>query len=153
MSACERLRKLLSQLPASQVSVENMSDDYGDETLHFTREELAQLCEESLMTPLQNLILAAIAQAGLQVSEIFAVEVLGGGMRMPIVQSLVLKLFSSSGNVTSLGAKFDDSSLALGAALLGSSSAKGEVSSKEEKTDELSPTGARTSLHSYSSLC
>eukprot|EP01036_Dinobryon_divergens_P034893 gene34893-45152_t len=117
LSACERLRKLLSQLPSSQVTVENMSDDYGDETLQISRDEMSSLCEESLLKPLQELISAALVDAKVPAADVYAVEALGGGMRMPIIQSLVLKIFSGSVNVTSLGAKFDDGSVALGAAL------------------------------------
>ena len=103
LTACERLRKLLSQLPTSHVSVENLSDDFGDETLHLSRDELSSLCEESLLKPLQELINSALEKANISAADVFAVEALGGGMRMPIVQSLVLKLFSVSPNVTSLG--------------------------------------------------
>lgn len=103
LTACERLRKLLSQLPSSQVTVENMSDDYGDETLQISRDEMSSLCEESLLKPLQDLISAALVDAKVPAADVYAVEALGGGMRMPIVQSLVLKIFSDSANVTALG--------------------------------------------------
>jgi molecular chaperone DnaK (HSP70) len=43
------------------------------------------------------------------------VEVLGGGVRMQIVQQAIVEVM---GEGTILGAKFDDSSVALGAALL-----------------------------------
>ena len=106
LSACERLRKLLSQLPSSQVSVENMSDDYGDETLSISRDELSSLCEESLLKPLQELIATALVTANISPADVYAVEALGGGMRMPVIQSLVLKMFSDSANVTTLGLLF-----------------------------------------------
>ncbi len=103
LSACERLRKLLSQLPSSQVSVENMSDDYGDETLSISRDEMSSLCEESLLKPLQELIATALVTANISPADVYAVEALGGGMRMPVIQSLVLNMFADSANVTTLG--------------------------------------------------
>ena len=106
LSACERLRKLLSQLPSSQVSVENMSDDYGDETLSISRDEMSSLCEDSLLKPLQELIATALVTANISPADVYAVEALGGGMRMPVIQSLVLKMFSDSANVTTLGLLF-----------------------------------------------
>jgi len=124
LGACERLRKLLSQLPTAHVSVENMSDNYGDETLQLTRDELTALCEDSLLKNFTDLIQSALTQAAVTVEDVHAVEALGGGMRMPFLQVLVLKMFQSSpSKINTLGAKFDDASLALGAALLAANKA------------------------------
>ena len=83
-----------------------MSDDYGDETLSISRDELSSLCEESLLKPLQELIATALVTANISPADVYAVEALGGGMRMPVIQSLVLKMFSDSANVTTLGLLF-----------------------------------------------
>jgi len=60
------------------------------------------------------LLLKALTQAG-SPSTVTAVEVVGGGTRMPVLQQAIVAQF---GEGVQLGAKFDDASVALGAALL-----------------------------------
>jgi tetratricopeptide (TPR) repeat protein len=131
LKACERLRKLLSQLAEAQVSIENVTDN-GDINFSLKREELAALCSR----PVQEFkdLLRSVAPAG---EAVVGVEVLGGGVRMHIVQAAITEVLGEVSrvcNVTMLhalimyddwtqkpfGAKLDDSSVALGAALVAS---------------------------------
>lgn len=113
ITACERIRKLLSQLPESKVVVENLTDN-GDVSFSLTRSEMISSCSNELQK-FKELLLQAIAQSGVDISEIDNVEILGGGVRMPIIQAAILEVFSSC---KVLGGKFDDSTVALGASLL-----------------------------------
>lgn len=110
MRECERLRKLLSQLPTASVTIENISDS-GDVNITMTREEMARICAE----PLQRLS-QVLNQAAEGIKEdIFAVELVGGGVRMAMVQEMIL---TAIGKELPLGAKLDDGSIAVGAAIL-----------------------------------
>lgn len=114
LSGTERLRKLLSQLPEAQVTVENLSDS-GDVSFSMRRDEMATVCQE-LLERLRALIADTIGRAfGSSLVDLYAVEVLGGGARMQVVQAIISELV---GPGVSLGAKLDDASVALGAALL-----------------------------------
>jgi molecular chaperone DnaK (HSP70) len=93
--------------------VENLTDN-GDVTLSLRREELSTICAAPLAA-LRALILQALSMAGVDVSEVHGVELLGGGGRMQAVQAVVSSLFDAS---VVVGAKLDDCSVALGASLL-----------------------------------
>jgi molecular chaperone DnaK (HSP70) len=110
MRECERLRKLLSQLPTSSVTIENISES-GDVNITMTRDELAVICSE----PLQRLAqVLRDATEGIR-EEIVAIEIVGGGVRMAMVQEMILSVL---GRELPLGAKLDDGSIAVGAAIL-----------------------------------
>jgi len=81
--SCERVRKLLSQLPEAQVTVENLTDA-GDMSFNLKRDELSSLCKP-LLELFKAEIYSAIDAAGLAVNDISAVEVLGGGVRMQVI--------------------------------------------------------------------
>lgn len=110
MRACERLRKLLSQLPTSSITVENISDS-GDANVNMTREDMARICSEPL-NKFSELLNSAIE--GFK-DDISAIEIVGGGVRMAMVQELILSVV---GKDLPLGAKLDDGSIAVGAAIL-----------------------------------
>jgi len=113
ISGCERLRKLLSQLGESSVTVENMTDS-GDIQMALKRDEMSQLCH-SLLERFQKLLLDTLSKAGVSSGDVFAVEVLGGGMRMQVVQAIISSIFGAE---MPLGAKFDDASVGLGASIV-----------------------------------
>eukprot|EP01039_Chlorochromonas_danica_P006163 gene6163-6791_t len=118
--ACERVRKLLSQLPEGIVTVENICEN-ADINLRITREEFASCCQ-SLNTLFQEMIndcKKGEESVGLDYV-IDSVEVSGGGCRMPHIQNLLLNLLANNNQGTGnaiLGAKLDDSSNALGGVL------------------------------------
>ena len=59
---CERIRKLLSQLPESSITVENMSDN-GDVNFSLKRDDLSVMCGE-LLNGFKALIRQALVAAG-----------------------------------------------------------------------------------------
>lgn len=81
------------------------------------RDEFASLCSE-LLERFKALIRSALASAGITAEDmntIGAIELVGGGVRMPSVQAAIMEILGDS---LPLGAKFDDASVALGAALV-----------------------------------
>lgn len=114
MAGCERIRKLLSQLNESKITVEHLIDEI-DVNFTLKREEMTQICD-ALLQQFQTLIQEALKQGNVEHSHIAAIEVLGGGVRMPVVQQALHHVLH--GEHLPLGAKLDDAALALGAALL-----------------------------------
>ena len=123
LQGVNKLKTLLSQLPEGSVTVENVGVNDSDLKLTATRDMLAELCQPEALA-LTELIQSVMDQAGLDgngESSLAAVEVLGGGCRMPWVQQAILKSKSVvvAKQVSSLSHSFDDTSAALGAALIG----------------------------------
>ncbi len=117
LSGCERIRKLLSQLGEAQITVEHLAED-TDVSFALKRDELGHLCE-GLLGRFKDLLNAALfdTQAGgvTPGTNLGAIEVLGGGVRMQVVQQVV---HTVCGQHLPFGFKLDDSAIALGAALL-----------------------------------
>jgi len=111
MAGCERLRKLLSQLPEGQITVENLTDA-GDMNFSLKRDEFAKL-SATLLEKFQQLLTQVVTDANLTPADISAIEIVGGGSRMPILQDKLRHMFGE----LPLGAKLDDSAVAVGAAL------------------------------------
>jgi hypothetical protein len=122
LAGCERLRKLLSQLPEAQVTVEHLAED-TDISLSIRRDELSTLCASQLarFKDLLNTALFTEANGITLGASLGAVEVLGGGARMQVVQQVI---HSVVGQALPFGFKLDDSAVALGAALLCAQSLK-----------------------------
>jgi len=106
---CEKIRKLLSQVKESSITVENLTDS-GDVNFQLTRAELSSVCD-GVLQRLRNLITDVLAAAGLSGPQpVAAVEIVGGGVRMQVVQAVVSSII---GEDIPLGAKLDDNSIAL----------------------------------------
>jgi len=90
LAGCERLRKLLSQLGESSVTVENMTDA-GDVSFSLKRDDLTAMCAD-LLARFKALLGKALAAAGAVdesgKAQVAAVEVLGGGVRMQVPSPL-----------------------------------------------------------------
>jgi heat shock protein 4 len=113
LAGCERIRKLLSQLSESEITVERLIED-NDMHFHLKRDDMAELCLDLLNEKgFNGLMNSVFTQMGSTTVE--AVEVVGGGVRMPVIQVAINKLV---GENIPLGAKLDDGSVALGAALI-----------------------------------
>ena len=107
-------------------TAENLLDGI-DAPLKLSRDELCALCAEPLAR-LRALLDGVLSTALVAESPLDAVEVLGGGCRMPIVQRVLAEALGTAPCAAALvekplGAKLDDSSMAIGAALLGAESA------------------------------
>jgi tetratricopeptide (TPR) repeat protein len=115
LEGTKKLKTLLSQLPDGSVSVENVGANDSDIKLTATRDLLAELCQPDAAA-LTELIQKAIAEAE-ATDSISAIEVLGGGCRMPWVKATILNAVGNK--ELSLSHSLDDTSAALGAALIG----------------------------------
>lgn len=69
---CERIRKLLSQLPESSITVENMSDS-GDVNFSLKRNDLTCMCAE-LLEAFKTLIKKSLTSAGIQLGKMLKSE-------------------------------------------------------------------------------
>ncbi len=135
IAGCERVRKLLSQLPEASVTVENLTDN-GDVSFKLTRDELEKLAQPQLETFKKMLVEDLLAgMSAREIAEVAGVEILGGGSRMTVVQTIICNIFRDNKNINNttgpgttaaspitsakaLGAKLDDGSIGLGAALI-----------------------------------
>lgn len=123
LDGCEQLRKLLSTMAEARVTVENLVDG-SDVPITLTREDFGELIAPSLGTI--RLMLARVLGSP-TVQPLAACELFGGGTRTPAVQEAVTEALLASEVGAALGAveerrfgaKLDDASVALGAALLG----------------------------------
>jgi len=114
LAGANKMKHLLSQLPEGSVTVENVGENDTDVVLQATRSALADLCtEESKM--LQDLIQKTVKEANLE-KALDAVEIVGGGCRIPWVQAAIQQVVGAD---ATLSRSLDDTSAALGAALVG----------------------------------
>merc|ERR1711871_1154454 len=125
---CERLRKLLSQLNDASIMIENVLED-GDKNFKMNRKELGEMCAP-LLSKLNKMMQSTLDNANIKATDVDVIELLGGGSRMQIVQQVVIT--DIFGNNIDVGAKLDDSSLALGAALIGEASSSSGSSGGSE---------------------
>ena len=68
MIGCEKIRKYLSQIKESKVTVENLTED-GDANFELTREALSNICG-SILERFRDLILAALKNSELQINDV-----------------------------------------------------------------------------------
>jgi len=164
LASCERIRKLLSQLSEASVTVEHIVND-NDISLSLTREDFVKICDEQL-SRLKEIVMNSLKQA--DITSIAAVELLGGGIRMPVIQQMLHELldplYSNSNDdehvrgKLQFGFKLDDGTVALGAALvcLNSRASSGSSSSSSSSSDELNPSSSdlnKMSLTSNDESC
>ena len=113
LQGCRKLTHLLSQLPEASVRVENVTPDDGDITLTTTRAQLTDAILEQEGTVLRDMLTKVMTTSS---TPFHASEIVGGGCRMPWVQSLIQEVVGAD---IVLSRSLDDTSAALGAALLG----------------------------------
>ena len=122
LAGCSKLKHQLSMLSENTQLVENIGKNDSDVKLSCTREVMKQLCQESVVDKLKGMIESAIDKAGGKdaVGEIEAVEISGGGVRIPFVQETIRDVLGKDDDFV-FARSLDDTSLAFGASLLGSS--------------------------------
>eukprot|EP00578_Thalassiosira_sp_NH16_P020580 CAMPEP_0181097932 /NCGR_PEP_ID=MMETSP1071-20121207/11839_1 /TAXON_ID=35127 /ORGANISM="Thalassiosira sp., Strain NH16" /LENGTH=777 /DNA_ID=CAMNT_0023180459 /DNA_START=18 /DNA_END=2354 /DNA_ORIENTATION=- len=122
LEGCRKLKHLLSMLPENTVTVENIGKNDSDVSLSCTRELMKELCRESVIDRLNGMIESAIEKAGgggeAPLGEIDAVEITGGGSRIPMVQEAI-RTAIGRGDDFVFARSLDDTSLAFGASLIG----------------------------------
>jgi len=124
LQGCSKLKHLLSQLPDGKVVVENVAND-ADVTISATRTQLSDLCD-SHMQSLKSLIESTLQEASIDSDEnkLAGVEVLGGGCRIPLFQACIQESLPTE---MTLSRSLDDTSAALGAALVGEETAADDL--------------------------
>lgn len=115
LDGSQKLKHLLSQLPDAEVTVENVGENDTDLKLKGTRQMIAEMCQEDAAA-LTALLQKVLEEAGVQ--KLLSVEVVGGGCRIPFVKDAILSSVKDKG-IETLSFSFDDTSVALGAALFG----------------------------------
>ena len=118
LGACRKLKHQLSMLPEDKVIVENIGKHDTDVNLSCTRDMLKQLCQESVGDKLKSMIESAIEKAGGSVPD--AVEITGGGTRIPFVQETIRNVIGKEDDFV-FAKSLDDTSLSFGACLIGDS--------------------------------
>jgi len=92
-TACEKLRKVLSGNSDAHINVDCLVEDY-DFASTFTREALESLCAP-LLDRIQIVCSRALQDSGLE--KVHSVEIVGGGTRMPYVQTRIAQAFHLEG--------------------------------------------------------
>ena len=98
------------------MTVENVGENDTDLKLNGTRQLVSELCQsdKAALTELITKALENVGEGGL-----FSVEVVGGGCRIPWVKDAIMASLGDGQKLESLSYSFDDTSAALGAALIG----------------------------------
>ena len=135
LDGCRRLKHLLSMLPSGSVTVETLGDNDMDVALNGSRDLIQQLCKGQ-GEALSALIAKVVADAdGVEsAADIVSVETLGGGVRIPFFQEAILQ--SIGREDMPFSRSLDDTSVAMGAALIGEGSAdlgSGDLPIDEDK--------------------
>ncbi|KAL3906606.1 MAG: hypothetical protein SGPRY_010489 [Prymnesium sp.] len=146
MGAVERVRKLLSTMGEASATAENLTEGV-DVNIKLSREELAELIAP-LIARLKGCFVSVLEAEAVATISLDGVEAVGGGMRMPVVQAAVSEALSSSKAGCAIatdkfGAKLDDASLAVGAALIGRARQE-EAAAAKEGEGALVPGGLET---------
>ncbi|KAK1376022.1 Heat shock 70 kDa protein 14 [Heracleum sosnowskyi] len=90
-AACEKLKKVLSANPEAPLNIECLMDD-KDVRSFIKRDEFEQISIpilERVKKPLEK----ALSEAGLTVENIYAVEVVGSGSRVPAIMKILTEFF------------------------------------------------------------
>lgn len=109
-ASARKTKVVLSANEQIPVVIQSLHDD-RDFMTKVTRPEFENMCQDLFERSLQP-VHAALEQAGLQVNEIDAVEIIGGGVRVPKIQKLLKDLFQKDLSVHLNG----DEAMALGSA-------------------------------------
>ncbi|OMJ24812.1 Heat shock protein hsp88 [Smittium culicis] len=90
-AGCEKLKKMLSANPVANLNIENLMNDI-DVNAVIKREEF-----EELAAPILNRIIEPVKQAlessGIAPKDIFAIETVGGSIRVPAVKKALVEIF------------------------------------------------------------
>ena len=124
LEGCRKLKHLLSMLPEGNVMVETIGKNDMDVSLSASRESLRQMCQEGLVEKLTQMVQDAMEGAKEALGEnngISIVELTGGGCRIPMIQDAIRDVMTGRGEEFVFSHSLDDTSLALGAAMVASS--------------------------------
>eukprot|EP00751_Fragilariopsis_kerguelensis_P005198 CAMPEP_0170789590 /NCGR_PEP_ID=MMETSP0733-20121128/19828_1 /TAXON_ID=186038 /ORGANISM="Fragilariopsis kerguelensis, Strain L26-C5" /LENGTH=1018 /DNA_ID=CAMNT_0011136735 /DNA_START=61 /DNA_END=3117 /DNA_ORIENTATION=- len=109
-----KVKHVLSANQEIPIHMDSLYDDLSL-SMHITRSQFEDLCED-LTKRATDPIIAALAAANVTLEEITAIELIGGGMRVPKVQSSLTTIFGDMEQGMHINS---DESMALGAAFYG----------------------------------
>lgn len=116
LTQCEKAKKVLSSVAETGIVCENLVAD-TDVSFKLQRSTVEGLCA-SLTERMHDAVASAISSAGVTPDAIHAVELVGGGVRAPMVQQAIARAAGSAGS--KLGFTLDSASAtAVGAACYG----------------------------------
>ncbi|CDS41517.1 Heat shock 70 kDa protein 4 [Echinococcus multilocularis] len=99
LKSCERLKKIMStnstEIP---INVECLMED-TDISLKMKREFFEEICRPLLLRVKQTME-KALALSTLKLGDLYSVELVGGGTRIPAVKTLVREVFGKEGSTT-----------------------------------------------------
>ncbi|GJU44080.1 heat shock 70 kDa protein 15-like protein [Tanacetum coccineum] len=90
-AACEKLKKVLSANPEAPMNIECLMED-KDVRGFIKRDEFEQI-STSILERVKKPLVKALAEAQLTVGDIYAVEVVGSGSRVPAVIKILTEFF------------------------------------------------------------
>ena len=126
-------------LPENTVTVENIGKNESDVNLLCTRETMKQFCQEVVIDRLEGMIESALEKAGIagkDGSSIDAVEITGGGLRIPFVQETIQNAIGKGEDEEfTFSRSLDDTSLAFGASLVGIAASSNDNADDAEMMD------------------
>lgn len=128
--ACEKLKKLLSTIGEASVTVENVAQD-RDAKIALSRDAFERLCAAE-RSRVVEMVRSAIASANVPADSIASVEIVGGGTRVPFVQSAILEALLSSDS--SLIGRMLDSTTAIA---VGAAYSRDLIEAAEDKSDAI----------------
>lgn len=109
---CERVKRVLSANIQVQFAIEYLMND-TDVTGEITRDEFEAVCKEGITERFNKVCQDALTNSGLQKEDLHAIEVVGGAVRIPILQQELSAFFGKELSKTCDG----DESVARGCAL------------------------------------
>ncbi|KAJ0744467.1 putative Heat shock protein 70 family [Helianthus annuus] len=115
-AACEKLKKVLSANPEAPMNIECLLDD-KDVRCFIKRDEFEQI-STSILERVKKPLEKALTEAQLTVDNIYAVEVVGSGSRVPAVIKILTKFFGKEPRCTMNASKCVSKGCALECAFL-----------------------------------
>ncbi|KAL1919826.1 uncharacterized protein VTP21DRAFT_1757 [Calcarisporiella thermophila] len=97
-TACEKLKKVLSANPQAPLNVESIMNDI-DVSAMLTRTEFEELSLH-LLERIESPLKQALFNAGLSVSEVHSIELVGGSTRIPAVKERLTRFFGKEISTT-----------------------------------------------------
>eukprot|EP01065_Artemidia_motanka_P010330 TRINITY_DN1546_c0_g1_i1.p1 TRINITY_DN1546_c0_g1~~TRINITY_DN1546_c0_g1_i1.p1 ORF type:complete len:865 (+),score=408.71 TRINITY_DN1546_c0_g1_i1:71-2665(+) len=99
LDGCAKLRTMLSANPTAALNVESIMDDVDVAFPKYTRDELETLIEP-ILKQMAELVQKAKAMPGVDQEKVVAVELIGGGSRIPKLKAMVQEAFGKQLSTT-----------------------------------------------------
>lgn len=98
LDAIQKQRKILSANTEAPINIECLFEDY-DFFYNMTREEFETL-NQSYIEQIRDLFLKVMTESKININDLHSIEIVGGGSRTPIVQSMIQDIMKKSPSKT-----------------------------------------------------